>query len=132
MKKKADMTRRSQELRSNATKEEKTLWYQYLRKYPIQFRRQVVFGKYIADFYCAKAQLVIELDGSQHYDTEGIEKDRIRTKYLESIGLQVLRFSNADVNRNLSGVCQVIDRVVKIRCSEKASAESARCKSWRD
>jgi len=126
------MTSRSQELRTNATKEENTLWYQYLRKYPIQFRRQVVFGRYIVDFYCAKAQLVVELDGSQHYESTGLEKDSERTKYLESIGLQVLRFSNTDVNRRLAGVCQAIDQVVKLRYSENGAARRAYSTYQRD
>ena len=90
----------SQTLRKNATKEENTLWYQYLRHYPLQFRRQHPFGQYIVDFYCAKAKLVIELDGLQHYEEEGFRKDAARTAYLESLGLKVLRFSNRDVNHH--------------------------------
>ena len=70
-------------LRKNMTKEEKHLWYDYLREYPIRFIRQKVIGKYIVDFYCAKAKLVIELDGSQHYDDKGIAKDTLRTEFLE-------------------------------------------------
>ena len=105
----------SQNLRTNATKEENTLWYQYLRRYPVQFRRQCTFGNYIVDFYCAKALLVVEPDGSQHYDPAGMEQDAVRSKYLESLGILVLRFSNRDVNQNLSGVCQAIDMAVKQR-----------------
>ena len=90
----------ARELRSNATKEENTLWYQYLRNYPVRFRRQCPMGQYIVDFYCAKARLVIELDGSQHYETDGIVNDAVRTSYLESLGLKVLRFSNKQINRN--------------------------------
>ena len=107
----------SKNLRKNATKEEDTLWYQYLRRYPVQFRRQCPFGRYIVDFYCAKALLVIELDGSQHYDPAVMEKDLERTAYLESLGLLVLRFANNDINRNLRGVCEKIDEVVKSRYS---------------
>ena len=91
------------------------MWYQYLRRYPVQFRRQCMFGNYIVDFYCAKALLVVELDGSQHYDPAGMAQDASRTKYLESLGVQVLRFSNGDVNQNLPGVCQAIDLAVKQR-----------------
>lgn len=105
----------AQELRKNATKEEKALWYQYLRNHPVQFRRQCVLGQYIVDFYCSKARLVIELDGSQHYDTDGITYDRQRTQYLESLGLKVLRFSNTDVNKNLRGICQQIDAEISQR-----------------
>ena len=105
----------AQNLRKNATKEENALWYQYLRNYPVRFRRQCTLGKYIVDFYCAKARLVIELDGSQHYETEGIVQDAERTVYLESLGLKVLRFANTDVNQHLSEVCQQIDCEVHSR-----------------
>ena len=112
MEKNEKLTRLSQALRREATKEENTLWYQYLRDYPVQFRRQCPFGRYIVDFYCAKARLVIELDGSQHFESPGIVRDAERTCYLESLGLKVLRFSNADIHRNLEGVCRMIDLVV--------------------
>ena len=110
-----NLTKLSQNLRKNATNEENTLWYQYLRKHPVQFRRQCVFGTYIVDFYCAKAQLVVELDGSQHYEPEEIAKDEARTKYLESLGLLVLRFPNNYIHQNLRGVCQAIDQAVYSR-----------------
>lgn len=113
MKKNVKMTRLAQTLRTHATKEENTLWYQYLRSYPVQFRRQCVFDRYIVDFYCAKAQLVIEMDGSQHYEPTEVQRDEARTQYLESRGLRVLRFTNSDVNKNLAGVCQSIDEVIK-------------------
>lgn len=109
----------AQELRKNATKEENTLWYQYLRKHPVQFRRQCVLGQYIVDFYCSKARLIVELDGSQHYETTGIEHDAQRTQYLESLGLKVLRFSNTDINLRLRGVCQQIDLEIQQRYSKK-------------
>ena len=115
MEKNEEMTRRARELRKNMTKEECTLWFQYLHSYPVQFRRQCVFGNYIVDFYCAKARLVLELDGSQHYEPEKLRQDALRTRYLESLGLHVLRFSNADVNQNLRGVCQAIDLAVRER-----------------
>ena len=108
----------SQELRKNATKEENTLWYQYLRKHPVQFRRQCPLGRYIVDFYCSKARLVVELDGSQHYDAAGMEYDDRRNQYLESIGLKTLRFSNADINLHLRSVCQQIDLEIQQRYSE--------------
>ena len=99
----------ARELRRNATKEENTLWYQYLRNYPVRFRRQRPLGPYIADFYCAKARLVIELDGSQHFDPDGMNYDAVRTEYMESLGLKVLRFSNTDINQRLRDVCDQID-----------------------
>ena len=99
----------SQELRKNQTKEESLLWNQFLRQYPLRFRRQYIIGNYIADFYCHQAKLVVELDGSQHYDPEEQKKDSERTRYLESQGLKVLRFSNLDVIRRFRGVCEAID-----------------------
>lgn len=100
-------------LRKNMTKEERHLWYDFLRGYPIRFIRQKIIGNYIVDFYCAKANLVIELDGSQHYDEIGITKDQERTKHLESLGLKVIRIPNNEVNNNFKGVCEFIDCEVK-------------------
>ena len=95
------------------TEEEKHLWYDFLRKYPVQFNRQKILGKYIADFYCAKAKLIIELDGSQHYTEKGKESDKERTEYLEKYGVEVLRFTNLDIKTNFEGVCVHIDNVIK-------------------
>ena len=108
----------AKELRKNMTKEEKHLWYDYLRKYPIRFIRQKIIGKYIADFYCAEAQIVIELDGSQHYEEVGQIKDKSRTKFLESYGIRVVRIPNNEINSNFEGVCQYIDSVVKQSLSQ--------------
>ena len=105
----------AQALRKNMTKEENLLWYQFLRRYPCQFRRQYVIGNYIVDFYCHRAKLVVELDGSQHYTPEEVEKDARRTRYLESLGLQVLRFSNLDVLRRFRVVCEAINLTVQER-----------------
>ena len=107
--------RRSQQLRKSQTKEENHLWYDFLKTYPIQFRRQYQIGCYYADFYCYKAKLVVELDGSQHTEEAQIRHDAERTAFLESQGLKVLRFYNTDIWKNFSGVCEVIDREVKIR-----------------
>ena len=98
----------AKQLRREMTKEERHLWYDYLRTYPVRFLRQKVLGKYIVDFYCAEAKLVIELDGSQHYEEQGQEYDRMRTEYLEHLGIRVLRFSNADIKQNFRGVCEAI------------------------
>ena len=100
-------------LRRNMTKEERHLWYDFLRTLPVMVHRQKVIGAYIVDFYIASANLVIELDGSQHYDQEGRRADRERDAYLSALGLRVLRYSNADVNDNFSGVCQDILRYLK-------------------
>lgn len=108
----------AKELRKNMTKEEKHLWYDYLRKYPIRFIRQKIIGKYIADFYCAEAQIVIELDGSQHYEEVGQIKDKSRTKFLKSYGIRVVRIPNNEINSNFEGVCQYIDSVVKQSLSQ--------------
>ena len=102
-------------LRKNMTKEEKHLWYDFLRGYPVRFMRQRGIGKYIVDFYCASAKLVIELDGSQHYEPNAMKYDEERTKYLEGYGLYVIRIPNNEVNQNFRGVCEYIDMVVKER-----------------
>ena len=100
----------SRTLRKNMTKEEIILWSRIRRKQikEAQFYRQKPIGNFIADFYCPKAKLIIEIDGSQHYEKEGIEKDKIRDEYFESLGLKVLRFTNLDVLRNLNGVLERI------------------------
>ena len=100
----------SRTLRKNMTKEEIILWSKIRRKQikKAQFYRQKPIGNYIADFCCPKAKLIIELDGSQHYEKEGIEKDKIRDEYFENLNLKVLRFTNLDVLRNLNGVLERI------------------------
>ncbi len=100
-------------LRKNMTKEERRLWYNFLRIYPVKFSRQKVLGKYIADFYCAKAKIIIELDGSQHYDEDGEKKDKERTEFLMRYGIRVIRIPNNEVNCNFRGVCEYIDNTVK-------------------
>ena len=90
------------------TKEERHIWYDFLRTYPVRFSRQKVLGKYIADFYSAEAKLVIELDGSQHYEETGQSKDAERDAYLSGIGCTVLRYSNADINQRFRNVCEDI------------------------
>ncbi len=104
---------RAKELRKNMTPWERKLWYDYLRNYPVRFQRQKAIGNYIVDFYCARAKLVIELDGGGHYTTEQAKKDAIRTKELETMDLNVLRICNLDIDRNFSGVCEYIDLTVK-------------------
>ena len=95
------------------TKEERHLWYDFLSSYPVRFKRQQIVGRYIVDFYCPQARLVIELDGSQHYEGDGPEKDAHRTAELEKQGLTVLRFLNYDIQTNFSGVCLTIDATVR-------------------
>ncbi len=105
-------------LRKNMTPWERKLWYNFLRNYPIRFQRQKSVGNYILDFYCAKARLVIELDGGGHYTPEQEGKDSIRTKELEAMSLMVLRFCNLDIDRNFSDVCACIDMAVQEAISE--------------
>ncbi len=100
-------------LRKNMTPWERKLWYEFLRDYPIRFQRQKAIGKYIADFYSAKAKLVIELDGSGHYNENQLLKDNIRTRKLESMDLTVMRICNLDIDRNFYGVCEYIDLFIK-------------------
>lgn len=104
---------RSQSLRKEGTKEERHLWYDYLRTYPVHFYRQKVIKSFIVDFYCPKEKLVIELDGAQHYDEEGLEYDKARTLVLRKLGITVMRFSNRDIKRNFVGVCKAIDNFIK-------------------
>lgn len=103
---------RAQELRREMTRQEKHLWYDFLKGHAAQFRRQKQFGYYIVDFYCAAANLVIELDGSQHYEPEAAQRDAQRSAYLEELGLQVLRFSNYEVDRHFEAVCEAIDKAL--------------------
>ena len=107
------LTTNARSLRGEMTKEERHLWYDFLREYPCRFSRQKVLGKYIADFYCAKAKLVLELDGSQHFTDAGMESDALRTEYLEQYGLSVIRISNKELRENFYGVCEYIDTIVK-------------------
>ena len=108
----------AKELRKNATPEENHLWYDFLSKYEIRFQRQKAIDDFIADFYCHKAKLVIELDGSQHYTKEGKEKDAFRTEILEGYDLRIIRFTNGDINNNFRNVCKYIDAVVRSLVSD--------------
>ena len=108
----------AKQLRKEMTKEERHLWYDFLRTYPVRFSRQKVLGKYIADFYSAEAKLVIELDGSQHYEDINTEKDAERTFFLEGYGLTVIRIPNNEVMRNFCGVCEYIDDAVRQSLSQ--------------
>ena len=102
-------------LRRNMTRQENRLWYDYLRYYPIKIYKQRIIDNFIVDFYCHQARLVIELDGSQHYTPEGKTYDIARTEVLHRYGLQVLRFSNSDVDDRFDGVCRMIDKTIQDR-----------------
>jgi very-short-patch-repair endonuclease len=103
-----DLTHNAQRLRKDMTKEERHLWYDFLKDLPVNFNRQKVIGKFIVDFYCASANLVIELDGAQHFEKEGLEADKIRDNYLNSIGLTLKRYSNNEINSDFEQVCDDI------------------------
>lgn len=109
----SSLTTAARSLRKNMTKEERHLWYDFLRDYPVRFLRQKVIDNYIVDFYCHTARLIIELDGSQHYKLQGMQKDAIRTQRLEERDLTVLRIPNNEVIHNFSGVCEYIDEFVR-------------------
>ena len=106
------LTPRAQELRREATPQEKHLWYDFLSTHPMRFLRQRVMGSFIADFYCHEARLVIEIDGSQHFTPEGLRYDAQRTAALETLNLRVIRFTNHEVDHQFDGVCQMIDAVL--------------------
>ena len=102
-------------LRKNMTRHEKHLWYDFLSKYPVKFVKQRPIDNFIADFYCSKAKLIIEIDGSQHYTVEGKSYDDLRTEIINKYGVTVIRFSNYDIDKNFEGVCIEIDKIVKER-----------------
>ena len=105
----------ARELRKNMTEEERKLWYCFLRYYPVKFVRQRPIGHYIADFYCSKAKLVVEVDGIQHYDEDAMRYDIKRTREMNKYGAEVIRFSNDEINKEFEDVCYAIDEAVKDR-----------------
>ena len=113
------LTPRARQLRKTMTKEERKLWYDFLRAYPLHIYRQRTIGKYIADFYCPAASLVIELDGSQHCEPAAQSYDAARTAYLASLGLHVLRIPNNALTQNFPATCDYIDAVIKKRLKKK-------------
>ena len=108
-------------LRKNMTPWERKLWYDFLQNYPVRFQRQKAIGNYIADFYCARARLVIELDGGGHYTPEQQRKDDQRTNDLSAMSLMVIRICNLDIDRNFCGVCEYVDRLVQNSLPQSAS-----------
>ena len=102
-------------LRREMTPHERKLWYLFLRKYPVKIYKQRIIGRFIVDFYCASAKLVIEVDGSQHYEPQGMTYDAERSAFLSSLDLEVLRFSNRDIDREFHGVCEQIDITIQSR-----------------
>ena len=111
----SQLTKNAKLLRKNMTKEERRLWHGFLKFYKVRFLRQKVIGNYIVDFYCAQARLVIELDGSQHYEDKAVEYDSERSEFLNSKGIEVVRIPNNQVTENFYGVCEYIDNLVRGR-----------------
>ena len=109
-------------LRKEMTKEERHLWYDFLKTLPVTVNRQKIIGNYIADFYCAEYRIVIELDGSQHYEEKAAQRDRKRDTFFREKGITVLRYTNLDIKRNFKGVCQ--DILNHMRPSETAPGET--------
>ena len=116
-----DLIKHAKELRKTMTPWEIKLWTCFLRNYPVRFQRQKVIDNYIVDFYCAKARMVIELDGGGHYTEEQHNYDEQRTKILKKYKLQVIRFCNIDIDNNFDNVCECIDREVKKSLPQSAS-----------
>ena len=96
------------ELRKQMTKEERKLWFECLRDYPVRFRRQEIILDYIADFYCSRAKLIVELDGEQHADPVEKERDALRTRRIQQLGYKVIRIPNREIWRNFQGVKEYI------------------------
>jgi len=111
----------AKELRKNMTPWERKLWYEFLRRYPVRFQRQKAIGNYIADFYCAKARLVLELDGGGHYTKSQAKRDKVRTMVLENMELTVLRICNLDIDSNFENVCEYVDSAVKRSLPQSAA-----------
>ena len=118
----AELISRAKALRREATPQERRLWDDFLRSYPLRFQRQKAILSYIVDFYCHAARLVIELDGDQHGEPDRLKYDAERTAALEKLGLHVLRFANADVDSSLDAVCFRINQAVKARLSPEEAA----------
>ena len=109
----------AKELRRKMTPHERKLWYLFLRNYPIKIYKQRIIGSFIVDFYCHRAKLVIEIDGSQHYEENGIAYDKERSAYLQSLGLKVVRYSNREITWNFKKVCEQLDILLKDRSTQE-------------
>ena len=109
----------AKDLRRKMTPHERKLWYLFLRNYPIKIYKQRIIGSFIVDFYCYRAKLVIEIDGSQHYKGNGIAYDKERSAYLKSLGLKVVRYSNREITWNFKEVCEQIDGLIRERSAQE-------------
>ena len=114
---------RVKELRREMTPQERHLWYDFLRDYPVKVYKQRIIDSFIADFYCSSAKLVIEIDGAQHFSEEGLLRDRVRTEIIERYGVQVLRFTNHEVDSQFEAVCNLIMHTIETRRQTFHAAE---------
>jgi very-short-patch-repair endonuclease len=99
------LTPRARALRRESTPAERKLWHEFLRMLPEKFTRQKPLGGYIADFYCSRQRLVIELDGDSHFFPQAQHNDAVRTRKLQALGIRVLRFTNTEVMETFEAVC---------------------------
>ena len=109
------LLKNARSLRKDMTREERHLWYDFLRYCRPRFRRQEIISNYILDFFCHEAKLAIELDGSQHCEPEALAYDRKRTAHLQSLGITLVRYSNFDIHNNFEGVCQHILTLLEVK-----------------
>ena len=113
----SDLRKKAQILRKNMTPQEKHLWYDFLRDYRPRFYRQKPMLTYILDFYCPTARIAVEIDGSQHFEEKAAIYDDKRTQELRNMGLDILRYTNREINESFEGVCQSIEAAIKERIS---------------
>lgn len=106
-------------MRRQMTKEERHLWFDFLQKYPVRIMRQKIIDGYIVDFYCSKAKIAIEVDGSQHYEVKQEEYDNIRSEKIARLGIKVIRVTNLDIWRNFSAVKDFIHQEIQDRIKEQ-------------
>ena len=118
IKKNNKLLENARSLRREMTRHEKHLWYDFLQHYPVKIYKQRIIDNFIADFYCHRARLVIELDGSQHYTPEGKSYDEARTEIIDQYGIKVIRYSNLDIDEKFNGVCFEIDKIIQERIKE--------------
>ena len=109
----------AKELRKNMTSQENKLWYEFLKLYPVRIYRQRIIDSFIADFYCASAKLVIEIDGSQHFTLQGKAYDEERERIMQQYGIKTIRFSNFDIDFGFQNVCTCIHEEIQNRIKEK-------------
>ena len=115
------MLEQARELRKRMTPQERKLWYDFLQKYPVKVYKQRIIESFIADFYCASAKLVIEVDGAQHYTSQGKAYDQERSMMMKRYEIDTIRFTNSDIDHNFFAVCAQIDREIQKRLKDKPS-----------